>query len=188
MRVPSAEGTSTSQWYVTTYGIPRSIAMEPAYWDARGGGECAWTTSTAMPRRVARIFGTMGVCSRRSFGFTRTTRKPSRTSSDGREASCREVTTVTSWPRAASSRERDRTWLSTPPRWGENQGETWAIRTPAPQKIRLRGAMLPRTRAPGPRNDSSPMIRSEEHTSELQSPMYLVCRLLLEKKKRLPQH
>src|SRR5437763_12338820 len=28
--------------------------------------------------------------------------------------------------------------------------------------------------------------RSEEHTSELQSPMYLVCRLLLEKKNRLP--
>src|SRR5437879_9342726 len=26
--------------------------------------------------------------------------------------------------------------------------------------------------------------RSEEHTSELQSPMYLVCRLLLEKKKQ----
>src|SRR5437762_10444737 len=30
--------------------------------------------------------------------------------------------------------------------------------------------------APGQR------LRSEEHTSELQSPMYLVCRLLLEKK------
>src|SRR5437762_11444220 len=33
--------------------------------------------------------------------------------------------------------------------------------------------------------------RSEEHTSELQSPMYLVCRLLLEKKKKeklTPQH
>src|SRR5437764_8983857 len=28
-----------------------------------------------------------------------------------------------------------------------------------------------------------PSGRSEEHTSELQSPMYLVCRLLLEKKK-----
>src|SRR6202451_732447 len=27
-------------------------------------------------------------------------------------------------------------------------------------------------------------VRSEEHTSELQSPSYLVCRLLLEKKKR----
>src|SRR5437762_10630226 len=31
------------------------------------------------------------------------------------------------------------------------------------------------------RNDRG---RSEEHTSELQSPMYLVCRLLLEKKKK----
>src|SRR5437764_6216631 len=30
----------------------------------------------------------------------------------------------------------------------------------------------------------SSQIRSEEHTSELQSPMYLVCRLLLEKKKK----
>src|SRR5437764_8444869 len=29
--------------------------------------------------------------------------------------------------------------------------------------------------------------RSEEHTSELQSPMYLVCRLLLEKKKKKRQ-
>src|SRR5437764_5868077 len=29
-------------------------------------------------------------------------------------------------------------------------------------------------------------LRSEEHTSELQSPMYLVCRLLLEKKNALP--
>src|SRR5437764_2645868 len=28
------------------------------------------------------------------------------------------------------------------------------------------------------------VFRSEEHTSELQSPMYLVCRLLLEKKKK----
>src|SRR5437763_12999927 len=31
-------------------------------------------------------------------------------------------------------------------------------------------------------------IRSEEHTSELQSPMYLVCRLLLEKKKKQHRH
>src|SRR5690348_17771231 len=28
------------------------------------------------------------------------------------------------------------------------------------------------------------LIRSEEHTSELQSPVHLVCRLLLEKKKK----
>src|SRR3712207_7329891 len=32
-----------------------------------------------------------------------------------------------------------------------------------------------------------PLLRSEEHTSELQSRQYLVCRLLLEKKKTLSQ-
>ena len=32
-------------------------------------------------------------------------------------------------------------------------------------------------------SDKEYLDRSEEHTSELQSPMYLVCRLLLEKKK-----
>src|SRR5690348_17837425 len=31
-------------------------------------------------------------------------------------------------------------------------------------------------------------VRSEEHTSELQSPVHLVCRLLLEKKKKEKQH
>src|SRR5437762_6966918 len=35
--------------------------------------------------------------------------------------------------------------------------------------------------APKQRCRSHRPIRSEEHTSELQSPMYLVCRLLLEK-------
>src|SRR5437762_12698216 len=35
-----------------------------------------------------------------------------------------------------------------------------------------------------PSTGRAPDRRSEEHTSELQSPMYLVCRLLLEKKKR----
>src|SRR3712207_7117603 len=33
------------------------------------------------------------------------------------------------------------------------------------------------------RRDGMPKMRSEEHTSELQSRQYLVCRLLLEKKK-----
>src|SRR2546422_1985571 len=35
---------------------------------------------------------------------------------------------------------------------------------------------------------SSPSVRSEEHTSELQSRLHLVCRLLLEKKKKIPIH
>src|SRR5437879_8424516 len=45
----------------------------------------------------------------------------------------------------------------------------------------------PRARTPAraacARGQVSALVRSEEHTSELQSPMYLVCRLLLEKKK-----
>src|SRR5690348_17708651 len=35
---------------------------------------------------------------------------------------------------------------------------------------------------------SSYATRSEEHTSELQSPVHLVCRLLLEKKKKKKNH
>src|SRR3712207_7266906 len=35
---------------------------------------------------------------------------------------------------------------------------------------------------------TSPAARSEEHTSELQSRQYLVCRLLLEKKKKKKIH
>src|SRR5437762_4737624 len=36
----------------------------------------------------------------------------------------------------------------------------------------------------GQAGETTALVRSEEHTSELQSPMYLVCRLLLEKKKK----
>src|SRR5436189_4158665 len=39
------------------------------------------------------------------------------------------------------------------------------------------------SRSSGSRSSNTSARRSEEHTSELQSPMYLVCRLLLEKKK-----
>src|SRR5256885_11290500 len=39
---------------------------------------------------------------------------------------------------------------------------------------------------PAPAAARVPALRSEEHTSELQSPCNLVCRLLLEKKTRLP--
>src|SRR4051794_23662577 len=36
-----------------------------------------------------------------------------------------------------------------------------------------------------PREPNAQRSRSEEHTSELQSPVHLVCRLLLEKKKKI---
>src|SRR3989449_1640715 len=38
----------------------------------------------------------------------------------------------------------------------------------------------------GPQCEPQPQARSEEHTSELQSRLHLVCRLLLEKKKKHP--
>src|SRR5690348_18425300 len=51
----------------------------------------------------------------------------------------------------------------------------------APEFVRY---ILCRHGAPRPRWDrASESCRSEEHTSELQSPVHLVCRLLLEKKK-----
>src|SRR5438552_17247570 len=53
----------------------------------------------------------------------------------------------------------------------------WTISSPRPYAA----VMNTTSRKP----DSSPLrMRSEEHTSELQSPDHLVCRLLLEKKKR----
>src|SRR3712207_6949833 len=48
--------------------------------------------------------------------------------------------------------------------------------------ITPRASSVPRTL--GAKPPSSPTARSEEHTSELQSRQYLVCRLLLEKKKK----
>src|SRR5437764_12443211 len=52
-------------------------------------------------------------------------------------------------------------------------------------RIRPARSWEPRARPSTPSvwRPSSFGSRSEEHTSELQSPMYLVCRLLLEKKK-----
>src|SRR5437763_13022034 len=55
-----------------------------------------------------------------------------------------------------------------------------------PRAIEARTAREPRAQRPArvPREQlAAQEARSEEHTSELQSPMYLVCRLLLEKKK-----
>src|SRR5437762_4629019 len=59
------------------------------------------------------------------------------------------------------------------------------VRAPErPQDIRGLEARRSAGRARGHRHLLDPHDqRSEEHTSELQSPMYLVCRLLLEKKK-----
>src|SRR5258708_10209125 len=58
---------------------------------------------------------------------------------------------------------------------------TWPITSPAPSQAMTstRSVDIPRCLQATP----SQSKRSEEHTSELQSPDHLVCRLLLEKKK-----
>src|SRR5437879_11039607 len=56
--------------------------------------------------------------------------------------------------------------------------------SPAPAALPASGTPgNPDPPAPGTPASGAAPRRSEEHTSELQSPMYLVCRLLLEKKK-----
>src|SRR5436189_4399402 len=62
-------------------------------------------------------------------------------------------------------------------------GRSWLSLPPArdvPRSYQRRDGLRP----PGGDRGGARPSRSEEHTSELQSPMYLVCRLLLEKKKK----
>src|SRR5437879_9248978 len=51
-----------------------------------------------------------------------------------------------------------------------------------PLTSRVKGIQVSLRRRGLPGESAACFLRSEEHTSELQSPMYLVCRLLLEKK------
>src|SRR5258707_6947267 len=55
---------------------------------------------------------------------------------------------------------------------------------PRPAPVRPPGPPTPTTSNPAAGGSSRPPGRSEEHTSELQSRQYLVCRLLLVKKKQ----
>src|SRR5689334_4655378 len=52
------------------------------------------------------------------------------------------------------------------------------------QKPKVSALALTKIRAPSPSRAVASQPRSEEHTSELQSQFHLVCRLLLEKKKK----
>src|SRR2546422_8585491 len=54
----------------------------------------------------------------------------------------------------------------------------------APPRPRARGLRGDRARGAGRLLRPQDRLRSEEHTSELQSRLHLVCRLLLEKKKK----
>src|SRR3712207_8761983 len=63
-------------------------------------------------------------------------------------------------------------------RRGRDRVQPLGLRDGRPERGHPVGDHLDRALRPG-----DPALRSEEHTSELQSRQYLVCRLLLEKKK-----
>src|SRR3712207_7765318 len=92
----------------------------------------------------------------------------------------------TLFPYTTLFRSRYPSWRL-PPARGRRAGTGARVRRPRwPSHRRCRlspGVLLPRRcRARARRRP----LRSEEHTSELQSRQYLVCRLLLEKKKKYP--
>src|SRR5229473_7140888 len=65
------------------------------------------------------------------------------------------------------------------PKWQMRKSHTWE-----PTLAVRRSAGPDRSLGPNRRGSCRASPRSEEHTSELQSLAYLVCRLLLEKKKK----
>src|SRR3712207_8598494 len=81
--------------------------------------------------------------------------------------------------------------LAASPHFGAREGSTTRF-----EGLARRAVLLPRrARSFGRRRDLERIaglcggsLRSEEHTSELQSRQYLVCRLLLEKKKKNRAH
>src|SRR2546422_4404984 len=66
---------------------------------------------------------------------------------------------------------------------------TTLFRSPEPVAEEPAAPTLPPPAPPvQPPTEAPPVGRSEEHTSELQSRLHLVCRLLLEKKKKKQQN
>src|ERR1017187_7300519 len=78
-----------------------------------------------------------------------------------------------------------RTWASSNPGNGRTLVTESALRVRVPVLSEHKTSIEAASSTAERRVGSTPSFaRSEEHTSELQSPMYLVCRLLLEKKHR----
>src|SRR2546422_4082274 len=76
------------------------------------------------------------------------------------------------------------TWRASPPASESTQSCPPCCRVDTNASVFPSGDQRGWRSEPGPAVSSRPCPRSEEHTSELQSRLHLVCRLLLEKKKK----
>src|SRR5689334_24672805 len=84
------------------------------------------------------------------------------------------TTLFRSWPNVHAVRVSANNCCERPRIGAANTERNWRRWSTTPVPLRVRG--------PNPRPLAA--VRSEEHTSELQSQFHLVCRLLLEKKKK----
>src|SRR2546429_3515387 len=72
-----------------------------------------------------------------------------------------------------------------------SRSSTQSVSSSRPQRSSARRASRrapPGAGSSGARNQYATSLRSEEHTSEIQSRLHIVCRLLLEKKKKKKAH
>src|SRR5690348_5303026 len=115
---------------------------------------------------------------------------------------CRSISTLARRDPLTNGEEASHEARSVPAelsRQGDRQGARRSYQSCRGARLRLRLDTRPDRRPGSLRSSTAPVLvrhdrrvpegiagvlRSEEHTSELQSPVHLVCRLLLEKKKK----
>src|SRR3712207_6977761 len=173
----SASATKTSPWPACAL-LPDSLSVPPIAKDGSTPQACTATVSievvevlpcvpaTATLRRPA-----ITAARATARGSTRSPRSRAARSSGLSSRMAVDTTTVSASP-------------TFPPSWpSSTRAPSWR----SASRVGLSRRSLPETRTPrASRMRAIPLMpaRSEEHTSELQSRQYLVCRLLLEKKKK----
>src|SRR2546425_5446685 len=184
---PCCPGSPTSRSCWPTSCAPLARPAPPAC----GATCCSWrparaSTSSSISRATGRS------CCRTTSASTARRRicpRARRSRSSVRWWRCASVTASRIDVRSSSSRLRSRSSSRSPSDGRALRGRRQRARFPdrprvAERRARAQPEELPRQARPPRLLD---LLRSEEHTSELQSLAYLVCRLLLEKKKYATQ-
>src|SRR5437867_4769345 len=163
---PSSRRRSTRMWRL---GPPPTAPASPGVAPGSGAGPPASAPPTVTCATSPAALSAASICSAAAVASSRKLNRPSNSS-----ASNAVTGGVTAWT-APSACARFSTSTARPPFSGASGRSVTCTRRPAASGSGSVGA--------GDGTGRSPGRRSEEHTSELQSPYDLVCRLLLEKKK-----